>query len=127
MACCVYMQQVTLTNHDYSIFQQLLQHNKRFHFSKGHVDQLFRSAVAAEVGLEDLQTLLDTLPKDSLTSRCFYALIKSFMERQQYAEAAHCFNRLEVAGLELTNPLESLLLQLRAARSGPATRQAARG
>jgi len=79
------------------------------------VQRLIAAAVAADVGLEELQVLLDILPASALSNKDLFVLIKTFMHRQQYPEAAHCYQRMETAGLGLATPaLEVMLKQLTA-------------
>jgi hypothetical protein len=109
---------VTLANHDHSVLQHLMAGRLlRFSFNHWHVARLVRAAAAADVGLEELQALLDMLPPRLLTNQAFFVLIRTFMARQQYTEAGHCFQQMEAAGLRLTPALQRLQAQLRVART----------
>lgn len=110
--------EVTLANHDHSVLQHLMAGRLlRFSFNRWHVARLVRAAAAADVGLEELQALLDMLPPRLLTNQAFFVLIRAFMARQQYTEAGHCFQQMEAAGLRLTPALQGLQAQLRVART----------
>eukprot|EP00882_Tetradesmus_deserticola_P009311 GHRQ01009822.1.p1 GENE.GHRQ01009822.1~~GHRQ01009822.1.p1 ORF type:complete len:191 (+),score=91.81 GHRQ01009822.1:37-573(+) len=110
--------EVTLANHDHSVLQQLMANRLlRFSFNRWHVARLIRAAAAADVGLEELQALLDMLPPRLLTNQAFFVLIRTFVARQQYTEAGHCFQQMEAAGLRLTPALQGLQAQLRAVRA----------
>ncbi|WIA35991.1 hypothetical protein OEZ86_007354 [Tetradesmus obliquus] len=110
--------EVTLANHDHSVLQHLMAGRLlHFSFNRWHVARLIRAAAAADVGLEELQALLDMLPPRLLTNQAFFVLIRTFMARQQYTEAGHCFQQMEAAGLRLTPALQELQAQLRVVRA----------
>lgn len=111
---------MTLRNHDLSILQSLIASHPtlQFSFNKRHIDKLLLAAVAADVSLEELQALLDLVPAAMLSNRSYFVLIKSFIARQQVAEAAHCFHQMEVAGLHLTPALQQLEQQLKGCKGG---------
>lgn len=112
---------MTLANHDHSVLQALMAGRLLgFSFNSRHVDRLLRAAAVADVGLEQLHALLDMLPPKLLTSRAYFILINAFMTRQQYAEAAHCFQAMEAAGLHSTPAMQALQHQVRAARTAKA-------
>ncbi len=60
------------------------------------------------------------MPEDRLTNRAFFALIKSFEERGQVAEALHCYHHMTVLGLRATPAMEDVLRRLRDGRAAAA-------
>lgn len=112
--------QVSLRKHDPSVLRALTasQGMLRFSFSKRHMDKLLTAAVAADVSLEELQGLLSSAPRGTISNRSYFILIKAFMARQQFTEAAHCFQQMDNLGLQLTPALQQIQQQLFEFRAG---------
>lgn len=77
-------------------------------------------AVAAAAGVDtDLLTgLLDLAPPSQLSSRAFFAVISTSINRRHYKEAQQCLQRLQDMGISLSPALQQRQRQVRARLRG---------
>jgi hypothetical protein len=104
------------------MLQLLLSSNRRFLIGPRQIRDLINVAAAAGVDTDMLTTLLELAPACQLTSRAYYVVALTCVNRKHYQEAQQCLQRLQGLGVKLSPAMERLRQRARAALTAVAAR-----